>query len=244
MTIIASTELILIQTMCSSKLRMDFFHSGKHIMDIILLIRRVMLGAPSLWEIICKWPALWCCRVINKSSYQNEKWNFKNERVSIRVVDFWQACHETPMTLKCHFLSMAICQGFLPFCHLTIHSPCALLQHPRVSLSAFCSHILWSWRTRKRTDSWSNTRRRGSILSETYRDEVGLIAEKFQELFSLPACLLLSSAPFPCKAASFSREEVTWVWKRWRISWWSGWIACLHLRMDGRKTCSLSCKVV
>lgn len=82
---------------------------------------------------------------------------------------------------------MAICQGFLPFCHLTIHSLCALLQHPRVSLSAFCSHILSSWRTRKRTDSWSNTRRRGSILSETYRDEVGLIAEKFQELFSLPA---------------------------------------------------------
>ena len=89
MTIIASTELILIQTMCSSKLRMDFFHSGKHIMDIILLIRRVMLGAPSLWEIICKWPALWCCRVINKSSYQNEKWNFKNERVSINLGHWW-----------------------------------------------------------------------------------------------------------------------------------------------------------
>ena len=85
MTIIASTELILIQTMCSSKLRMDSIHNGKHIMDIILLIRRVMLGAPSLWEIICKWPALWCCRVINKSSYQNEKWNFKNERVSINL---------------------------------------------------------------------------------------------------------------------------------------------------------------
>ena len=90
MTIIASTELILIQTMCSSKLRMDFFHSGKHIMDIILLIRRVMLGAPSLWEIICKWPALWCCRVINKSSYQNEKWNFKNERVSINLGHWWE----------------------------------------------------------------------------------------------------------------------------------------------------------
>ena len=89
MTIIASTELILIQTMCSSKLRMDFFHSGKHIMDRILLIRRVMLGAPSLWEIICKWPALWCCRVINKSSYQNEKWNFKNERVSINLGHWW-----------------------------------------------------------------------------------------------------------------------------------------------------------
>lgn len=89
MTIIASTELILIQTMCSGKLRMDFFHSGKHIMDIILLIRRVMLGAPSLWEIICKWPALWCCRVINKSSYQNEKWNFKNERVSINLGHWW-----------------------------------------------------------------------------------------------------------------------------------------------------------
>ena len=85
MTIIASTELILIQTMCSSKLRMDSIHSDKHIMDRILLIRRVMMGAPSLWEIICKWPALWCCRVINKSSYQNEKWNFKNERVPINL---------------------------------------------------------------------------------------------------------------------------------------------------------------
>ena len=89
MTIIASTELILIQTMCSSKLRMDFFHSGKHIMDIILLIRRVMLGAPSLWEIICKWPALWCCRVINKSSYQNGIENFKNERVPINLGHWW-----------------------------------------------------------------------------------------------------------------------------------------------------------
>ena len=48
MTIIASTELILIQTKCSSKLRMDSFHSGKHIVDRILLIRRVMLGAPSM----------------------------------------------------------------------------------------------------------------------------------------------------------------------------------------------------
>lgn len=85
MTIIASTELILIQTMCSSKLRMDSIHNDKHIMDRILLIRRVMLGAPSMWEIICKWSALWCCRVINKSSYQNEKWNFKNERVSINL---------------------------------------------------------------------------------------------------------------------------------------------------------------
>ena len=85
MTIIASTELILIQTMCSIKLRMDSIHNDKHITDRILLIRRVMLGAPSMWEIICKWSALWCCRVINKSSYQNEKWNFKNEEVSINL---------------------------------------------------------------------------------------------------------------------------------------------------------------
>ena len=89
MTIIASTELILIQTMCSSKLRMDSIHNEKHIMDRILLIRRVMLGAPSMWEIICKWSALWCCRVINKSSYQNEKWNFKNEEVSINLGHWW-----------------------------------------------------------------------------------------------------------------------------------------------------------
>ena len=100
MTIIASTELILIQTKCSGKLRMNSIHSGKHIMDRILLIRRVMLGAPSMWEIICKWSALWCCRVINKSSYQNEKWNFKNEEVSINLGHWCMSVFSLPFAIR------------------------------------------------------------------------------------------------------------------------------------------------
>jgi len=116
MTIIASTELILIQTMCSSKLRMDSFHSGKHIVDRILLIRRVMLGAPSMWEIICKWSALWCCRVINKSSYQNEKWNFKNEEVSINLGHWCPWVFEPlPFQIECYSLQLPITHFHYPY---------------------------------------------------------------------------------------------------------------------------------
>lgn len=70
-------------------------------------------------------------------------------------------------------------------------------------------------------------KRRGTSLNQfldQYRDEVGLIAEKFQELFSLHTPLLKERSLF--RDAFFSHDETSWASPLSRVWWRSRSIAC------------------